>query len=74
MPNMGTSSTSSINSLMSQSLNLGNANEINNDTTNNPFDITDYREYDKSADLETSQLNIITVIIYLYKCQIECIN
>ncbi len=43
---------------------MGNANENNNDTTNNPFDITDHREYDKSADLETSQLNIITVYLF----------
>jgi len=46
---------------MTNSLNLGNSNETNNDVTNNPFDITDHRDCDKSADLETSQLNIITV-------------
>lgn len=51
-------SASSISTTITQSLsNL----QIANDTANNPFDITENRDYVNSHDLETKQLNVINV-------------
>ena len=51
-------SVSSMSTSITQS--LSNIQMVN-DTTNNPFDITENRDYVNSHDLETKQLNVINV-------------